>query len=287
MPIFISYSQKDSGFVDILAANLVRAKHHVWMDRWELSVGDSLTQKIEDTLTDSGAILVVLSKSSVESQWCKRELTAGLVRELEEQQTLVMPIVIDDCKIPLFLRDKLYADFRKNPDEAFSLIDQSLSRISNSTTSRSETPDWHTDFAVDWKPQKSSDSEETWIVRWSFMDHGALWPYSIISECKVYVLTGIEHYEEALENDEVMQFNLRLLRELVKSLNGKPLQGYIDDNLTKFLGCKFQFSDLEQYAVVYSYRRVGLDNGKDTVVHLDNNLHMALKHHENTLVSES
>ncbi|MEP4343958.1 MAG: hypothetical protein ABJ042_18320, partial [Lentilitoribacter sp.] len=59
------------------------------------------------------------------------------------------------------------------------------------------------------------------------------------------------------------------------------------DNLTKFLGCKFQFSDLEQYAVVYSYRRVGLDNGKDTVVHLDNNLHMALKHHENTLVSES
>jgi hypothetical protein len=38
MPIFISYSQKDTRFVDTLVRNLVAAKHHVWMDRWELSL---------------------------------------------------------------------------------------------------------------------------------------------------------------------------------------------------------------------------------------------------------
>ncbi len=121
MPIFISYSRKDSAFVDTLAANLVRARHNVWMDRWELSIGDSITQKIEENLTESSAILVVVSSHSVESPWCKRELTAGLVRELEERKTLVLPLVIDDCALPLFLRDKLYADFRRNPDEAFNL----------------------------------------------------------------------------------------------------------------------------------------------------------------------
>ena len=78
MAIFISYNHQDNHFVDVLAANLVRAKHNVWMDRWELNVGDSLTTKIEENLTQSSAVIVILSKNSVESSWCKRELTAGL-----------------------------------------------------------------------------------------------------------------------------------------------------------------------------------------------------------------
>ena len=131
MPIFISYSHADKDFVETLAANLVAAKHHVWIDRWELSLGDSLTQKIESALTSASAILVILSKHSVGSDWCKRELTAGLIRELEEKQTLVMPCVIDDCTIPLFLRDKLHANFTQDPDAAFRLVDQSLARVSN------------------------------------------------------------------------------------------------------------------------------------------------------------
>ena len=108
MPIFISYTHQDVKFVDSLVTNLVAARHHVWMDRWELGIGNSLTQRIQDALTGSDAILVILSRRSVASEWCKRELTAGLIRELKKKKTLVMPCVIDDCDIPLFLRDKLY-----------------------------------------------------------------------------------------------------------------------------------------------------------------------------------
>lgn len=145
MPVFISYSQKDRFFVDNLAMDLVAAKHNVWLDRWELSIGDSLTLKIQEALTESSAILVILSKNSVESEWCKRELSAGLVRELEEKKTVVMPCVIDDCNIPLFIRDKLYADFRANSEEAFSLVLRSLAKISNPFQGRAETPKFHTD----------------------------------------------------------------------------------------------------------------------------------------------
>jgi hypothetical protein len=70
MPVFISYSQKDRLFADTLAANLVKKKHHIWMDRWELNVGDSLIDKIQSALTASSAILVVLSKNSVALEWC-------------------------------------------------------------------------------------------------------------------------------------------------------------------------------------------------------------------------
>ena len=40
-------------------------------------------RKIESTIQGANTLLVVLSKASVESEWCKKELTADLVRELE------------------------------------------------------------------------------------------------------------------------------------------------------------------------------------------------------------
>ena len=46
MAIFISYSRADAAFVDQLAHKLVMRRHHIWMDRWEMSVGDSLITKI-------------------------------------------------------------------------------------------------------------------------------------------------------------------------------------------------------------------------------------------------
>src|SRR4051794_7534536 len=99
MSIFISYSRSDVGFVDWLAKRLVKRRHNIWMDRWELSIGDSLVSKIQSALTDSDAMLIVLSKNSVASEWCKRELNSGLLRELEEKRVLVLPCVIDECDI--------------------------------------------------------------------------------------------------------------------------------------------------------------------------------------------
>src|ERR1700733_9255945 len=131
MAIFISYSRADAAFVDQLAQKLVMRRHHIWLDRWEMNVGDSLITKIQGALTESDAILIVLSKNSVASEWCKKELNAGLIRELEEKRVLVMPCVIDDCEIPLFLKEKVYADFRKDPNEAFKQVDDALLRITN------------------------------------------------------------------------------------------------------------------------------------------------------------
>ena len=42
MPVFISYSHSDADFVDRLAAQLVLNKARVWIDRRELTVGDSI-----------------------------------------------------------------------------------------------------------------------------------------------------------------------------------------------------------------------------------------------------
>ena len=64
MPVFISYSHQDKRFVDRLAAQLVRQKVNVWLDRWELKVGDSLISKVQDAIVGASALLVILSESA-------------------------------------------------------------------------------------------------------------------------------------------------------------------------------------------------------------------------------
>ena len=88
MPLFISYPHEDKEFAEKLAVHLVRQKAHVWIDQWELKVGDSILEKIQSAIKTASALLVLLSKASVASEWCRRELSAGLMRELEEHVSL-------------------------------------------------------------------------------------------------------------------------------------------------------------------------------------------------------
>lgn len=45
------------------------------------------------------ALLVNLSEASVDSEWCKNEINAGLLRELEKKQVLVMPVILEELKL--------------------------------------------------------------------------------------------------------------------------------------------------------------------------------------------
>ena len=168
MPIFISYKH----VAETLAANLVHEKHHVWIDTWELNAGDSLIERIQDALGDADAILVLLSENSIRSEWCKKELRSGLIRELEEKSVLVIPIVLDDCEIPLFLKEKLWIDLRKDKDAQLDLLLRSLERVSNPSQGRAETLEYH----VDWSMNGVTIGELPG-VEWTFVDHGEKLPY--------------------------------------------------------------------------------------------------------------
>lgn len=112
MSVFISYNHNDGDFAERLALELVHRDIKVWKDSWRIGVGDSLIQKVQDGLEGARFFCVIFSKNSLASEWVKREITAGLLREIEERKVIILPIVIDDCKLPLLIRDKLYADFR-------------------------------------------------------------------------------------------------------------------------------------------------------------------------------
>ena len=273
MPIFISYSQRDKKFVDTLAMNLVLLKHNVWMDRWELKVGDSLIEKVENALTVSSAVILIVSKNSVDSRWCRRELNAALVREIEEKRSLILPCRIDECEMPLFLKDKLYADFRADPDKALRDIDTALLTISNPFQARVEEPETKTDWAVDWMQQ---DGQE--IIRYHFVDHGP--SYVIVSSCTVICnkVAG-KIFKKLRKEQRTADYIERVLGYIEDDLENSPLSPpiVISDQFEKLVAWKIQKGQ-EKFDIIFTYRRMGKETGFNTLVHLDNYIRQARRH---------
>jgi len=111
--VFMSHSHTDKPFARRLSADLGALGAHVWLDEAELKVGDSLIEKIEGALDRVDHLAVIMSPDSVGSRWVREELRQTLHGRLSGRGIVILPILLKDCEIPGFLREKLYADFRE------------------------------------------------------------------------------------------------------------------------------------------------------------------------------
>lgn len=110
--VFLSHSSKDKAFARRLGNDLRQYGAKVWIDEAEINIGDSLIEKISQGLSKTDYIVVLLSQLSCSSEWVKRELNIVLTKEIQGRKVKVLPCLLDDCEMPLFLLDKKYADFR-------------------------------------------------------------------------------------------------------------------------------------------------------------------------------
>jgi hypothetical protein len=120
--VFVSHSSKDKPFVRRLVDELKQRNVHVWFDERELQVGDSIVHGISTGLNDADYLLVILSKNSVASHWVQSELNAAMMEQTSQRGIVVLPAVIDDCQIPILLRDRIYADFRADFDTGLNAL---------------------------------------------------------------------------------------------------------------------------------------------------------------------
>lgn len=112
--VFLSHSHQDKSFARKLARALRNHGHIVWIDEAEILVGDSLVRKIEEGLDKVDYVVAVLSAASVASEWVRKELDAAMSREIWSKRVVVLPVLLEDVDLPLFLRGKRYADFRES-----------------------------------------------------------------------------------------------------------------------------------------------------------------------------
>ncbi|PQP35059.1 hypothetical protein C6A37_04505 [Desulfobacteraceae bacterium SEEP-SAG9] len=122
MSVFISYSHKDSAFVDRLAIALIDKNIKVWKDGWKTLAGDSFVKKIQSGIEGASHFCLVLSQHARESKWVEREIKQALLQESKDDGIVILPIRIDDCTVPDSLSDRLYVDFRSDFDEGVKHI---------------------------------------------------------------------------------------------------------------------------------------------------------------------
>lgn len=113
--LFLSHSSKDDRIVSRIAQNLNTCGVDVWLDVWELRVGDDLHQRIADAIAKSRFVGVAVGGRFDESKWTKGEVSQALSREKAEDRTVVLPLLIEDVPLPPVLGSKKFLDFTLNP----------------------------------------------------------------------------------------------------------------------------------------------------------------------------
>jgi hypothetical protein len=120
--LFLSHSWQDKFFARKLAEVLESRGVKVWIDEAELKVGDSLLQRISEDIGKTDFFGIVLSHNSVSSSWVQKELQMAMTYEIDGKKIRVLPILLEKCEIPVFLKDKLHADFTNPADFGNSLF---------------------------------------------------------------------------------------------------------------------------------------------------------------------
>lgn len=112
--VFISHRKADDALSEQLARELQTAGHKVWFDEWEINLGDSLIERMNQGLEGSAYLVLCYSSSGVDSPWMSREWMSALARQLSGHQAKVLPILLTGGQPPAILADIKYADLTKD-----------------------------------------------------------------------------------------------------------------------------------------------------------------------------
>jgi len=118
--VFICYSSRDASFADRLTRDLVSIGIDIFYAKWNIRVGESIVEKINEALISHDHLIIILSSNSLQSDWVKRELNSSLMRHLQRKEISIKPVLIENCEIPPLLADMKYADFREDYNAGFN-----------------------------------------------------------------------------------------------------------------------------------------------------------------------
>ncbi len=118
---FFSYCREDSEFALKLAEDLKVAGAHVWIDQLDIEPGTPWDRAVEEALTKSPRMLVVLSPVSVNSDNVRDEVSFALSR-----QKRVIPVLYRDCDVPFRLARLQHIDFRPDYERALRTLLRAL-----------------------------------------------------------------------------------------------------------------------------------------------------------------
>jgi adenylate cyclase len=109
--VFLSYSRDDAPVAKQLAECIGRAGHEVWWDR-HIEGGSRFTTEIDRELKAADAVVVIWTRSSIESPWVQDEAAEG------RDSGRLVPVILGTDKPPLGFRQFQSIDFGSWDGEA-------------------------------------------------------------------------------------------------------------------------------------------------------------------------
>lgn len=104
-----------------------------WIDEAEITLGDSITHKVNKGLGDAEYVIVFISPAFIRKTWARRELDAALNREARTGKKVVIPIVIhyetervDYAAFLPLAEDKVYGIWDGNAGKLATQIERAI-----------------------------------------------------------------------------------------------------------------------------------------------------------------
>lgn len=115
--IFLSHNHADQEWTTRLAERLEQEdwegrKLKVFFSPWDIRPGQSIPQRIEQALSKSRKVGVILSPDAIDSAWVELERLVTAYVAVNAREERLIPLYRRDCSIPPLLRPILYVDFR-------------------------------------------------------------------------------------------------------------------------------------------------------------------------------
>jgi WD40 repeat protein len=120
--VFISYSRRDTPFVQRVAGSLEARGKTTWLDTEAIADAEVFPQAIQNAIEASDAFLFVITPASVASGYCDQEVTYA--RELEKRIVPVLRVAVPDDDVPQEIRRRNWIPFTEDDD-----FDVALERV--------------------------------------------------------------------------------------------------------------------------------------------------------------
>ncbi|MGG2199588.1 MULTISPECIES: TIR domain-containing protein [Paenibacillus] len=126
MKVFISYSHEDKDITNRIVRELETAGHHIWLDSWRIELGDNIFEKIKEGIDNADAIIVVISKNSLNSRGVLKEFSAMALADISRGSRRIIPVLIDKSSVPSYLSEIKYLDLSSNFEDGLKELIESL-----------------------------------------------------------------------------------------------------------------------------------------------------------------
>jgi hypothetical protein len=137
--VYLSYSRQDLPIAQLLSAALETLGVSSWWDSTSIPIGAKLDQFVSDMVSTVQCVVVLWSKSSVESEFVRFEAEAAV------QRGIFLPVLIDEVELPLRFRSYNAARLEhwngSTSDPAFKVLYGAIRRFidTSPTTSSQDT----------------------------------------------------------------------------------------------------------------------------------------------------